>query len=107
MQNYQSCIEACSKCAIACHTCSAACLKEDDVKAMARCIELDMDCAEICTLAAGFMARGSDYAKQICALCAQICRACGEECKKHEADHCQRCAEACFACAEECERMSA
>ncbi|MGE6375135.1 four-helix bundle copper-binding protein, partial [Stutzerimonas stutzeri] len=40
-------------------------------------------------------------------VCAQICRACGEECKKHSADHCQRCAEACLACAEQCEKMAA
>lgn len=107
MQINQKCIDACNHCAVACHTCSAACLQEDDVKAMARCIELDMDCAAMCQMAVALMARDSNFAKQACRLCAEMCRACGEECQKHEADHCQRCAKACFACAEECERMAA
>ena len=89
-----------------CETCASACLREDDVKMMARCIELDRDCADICRLAAILMSRESDYAKEFCALCAKICRACGEECAKHEMDHCQECAKACMNCAEECERMA-
>ncbi|MEP7303836.1 MAG: four-helix bundle copper-binding protein, partial [Caldimonas sp.] len=28
-------------------------------------------------------------------LCAEICKACGEECAKHPMDHCQACARAC------------
>ncbi|MDI9730490.1 four-helix bundle copper-binding protein, partial [Stutzerimonas stutzeri] len=44
---------------------------------------------------------------EFCALCAKICRACGEECAKHQMDHCQECAKACMKCAEECERMAA
>jgi hypothetical protein len=51
-ENYQSCIDACHDCAVACDHCAASCLKEDDVKSMAQCIALDIDCAEICRLAA-------------------------------------------------------
>jgi len=47
-QQYQSCIEACNLCADACDYCAGACLQERDVKAMARCISLVMDCAQIC-----------------------------------------------------------
>ncbi len=43
---YQSCIQACWTCAQACEMCASACLREEDVKAMARCIELDRDCAD-------------------------------------------------------------
>jgi hypothetical protein len=103
---FQSCIEACTECAVTCHHCAAACLQEPDVKMMARCIALDMDCAAICELAAAAMARGSSYAQDICRLCADICEACGDECGKHEAEHCKRCAEACRRCADECRRMS-
>ena len=74
---------------------------------MARCIELDRDCADICAMAAILMSRGSEYAKELCALCAKVCRDCGEECSKHQTDHCQECATACMKCAEECERMAA
>lgn len=105
-QQHMSCIEACDQCAIACSHCATACLQEPDVKAMARCIALDIDCAEICRLASAAMARGSEQAQAICALCADICEACGEECEKHQMDHCQACAESCRRCAQECRRMA-
>jgi hypothetical protein len=105
-QQYASCIEACDQCAIACYHCSTACLQEDDVKALARCMALDTDCAEVCKLASAAMARGSEQAHAICTLCADICDACGDECGKHPMDHCQACAEACRRCAQECRRMA-
>ena len=106
-EKFASCIKACYDCAAEYNHCAAACLKEDDVKMMARCIALDMDCAEICALAAAAMARGSECARTICAACADVCQACGDECGKHKHDHCKRCAEACRRCAEECRKMAA
>ena len=44
---YRDAIEACHRCADACDHCAAACLLEDDVKAMARCVALDIDCADL------------------------------------------------------------
>ena len=105
-QNYASCIEACNACADICDHCAAACLQEDDVKMMVRCIALDMDCAQICRLAASYMSRGSEMAQQICAFCAEVCERCGEECAKHSMDHCQECAAACRRCAQECRSMA-
>ena len=107
LDNFQSCIDACNACATACDNCAASCLREEDVKMMARCIALDMDCSQACRLAAGVMARASEHAAAVCRLCAELCRACGEECGKHQMDHCQQCAAACRRCAEECERMAA
>jgi hypothetical protein len=105
--HYRSCIEACNACADACDHCATACLAEPDVKMMARCIALDIDCAAICRLAAGSMSRGSELAQSICGLCADVCEACGEECAKHDhMQHCRACAEACRRCAEECRRMA-
>ena len=103
----QSCIEACNECAVACNDCAAACLGEDNVKMMARCIALDIDCAAICQLAAAAIARDSEFVAEICAVCATACEACGDECAKHKMAHCQACAEACRRCAEECRRMAA
>jgi hypothetical protein len=103
----RSCIEACYACAAACDNCSTACLQEDDVKMMARCIALDMDCAQLCRTAAAIMARGGELTKAVCALCADACDACAAECGKHQMDHCQQCAAACRRCAEECRRMAA
>ena len=104
---WQSCIEACVECWLACEMCSDACLDEENVEAMVRCIRLDRECAEMCQTAARAMVRGSDEAKAICRLCAEICDRCGEECARHEADHCQACAEACRRSAEECRKMAA
>ena len=97
-----------NNCAAECNHCAAACLDEQDVKMLANCIKLDIDCAEICTLAAGFVARGSTHAAHILAECAEICNACADECEKHAQhgmQHCKDCAEACRKCAEACAQM--
>ena len=86
--------------------CASACLREDDVKMMARCIQLDMECAVICSAAAQVMSMNGENAERLCGICADICQACGDECGKHDMDHCRRCAEACHRCAEECRSMA-
>lgn len=107
LENYRDCIEACDACAAACDHCASACLAEDNPKPMVRCIGLDTDCAAVCRLAAGFMARGSGRVRAICALCAELCVLCAEECERHSMEHCRRCAAACRQCAEECRRVAA
>ena len=102
---FQSCIDACNACADACDRCAAACLQEPDVNAMTRCIALDIDCAEICRLAAGATARSSEIAATICRACMEVCEACADECTRHAARHCQDCAAMCRRCMEECRRM--
>lgn len=105
-QQFTSCIEACNQCAIACGHCAAECLKEPDPKAMARCIALDIDCADACRFAVAAMSRASECSGTICAMCAEICDTCAEECEKHPMDHCRDCAAACRRCADECRRMA-
>ena len=104
---YKTCIEACLKCASICNHCASSCTEEDDVKMMAGCIRMDMECAAICYAAAQLMSLGSERAKEICRICADICEACGAECSQHHTEHCQECAAACKACAEECRKMAA
>ena len=105
-QDFHACIAACNACADACDQCAAACLQETNVQAMARCIALDIDCAQICRMASAYMARNSELANYLCKFCEEVCEACGEECARHQAAHCQRCATACRSCAEECRRMA-
>ena len=106
-EQFRSCIDACNSCAEACDHCAASCLREKDVQAMARCIQLDIDCAAICRLATGYMVRGSELAGAICETCAEVCEACAQECAKHsKMEHCRQCADACQRCAEECRRMA-
>lgn len=85
---YKNCIDACLKCAAICNHCASACLQEEDVKMMARCIQLDMECAVICYAAAQLMSLGSEYAKHICHHCAEICSKCAEG-AKHSAEVCK------------------
>lgn len=106
-QQFQSCLAACNACAIACDRCVAAGLQEDDVKSVAGCLAMSIDCAALCRVAADAVARNSELARRICEACADICDACAEECGQHEMDYCQACAAACRRCASECRKMAA
>ena len=106
LTRYADCIAACQGCAVACHHCAAACLQEPDVKAMARCIGLDLDCAQVCQVAVALMAGGSERVPALCQVCADICRDCAAECERHDMDHCQQCAEACRRCASQCDAVA-
>lgn len=106
-EQFASCIAACNDCADACDHCASACLQERNVADLARCIRLDLDCAAICRVAAGAVARGSELAPQICQACADVCDACAQECERHtKMIHCKECADACRRCADECRRMA-
>ncbi|MDK8643772.1 MULTISPECIES: four-helix bundle copper-binding protein [Bacillati] len=105
-EQFQACIDECLACMKVCNHCYDACLKEGDSHHMADCIRLDRECADMCAFAAGAMSRNSQFAHQICQLCAEICEACGNECKKHDHAHCKECAEACFKCADVCRKMA-
>lgn len=91
------------KCITACEYCATLCLKEPDAGHMARCVMLDRDCADICTLTVRFVARNSEHAKHVMKECIEICKACAEECSKHDNSHCRHCAEICRECATHCE----
>lgn len=110
-EKFATCIEACVECANECEHCATACLNEKDVAHMAKCIEIERYCADLCRMSAAFMARSSEatehYAKELCALCAHVCEDCAKECEKHShMEHCKACAEACRECAKACHAMS-
>lgn len=90
-------------CTLACEYCFSQCLHESDIAMMVRCIELDRDCADVCSQAARLLARDAETSGRLIATCAELCRLCAQECRKHKMDHCQRCADACELCAEACE----
>ncbi|MFB9865300.1 four-helix bundle copper-binding protein [Rufibacter immobilis] len=100
-------IDALQECILACEHCASACLQEEHVKMMARCIQLDRDCADICRLTATLLARGSVHGKHLLRECIEVCEACAAECAQHDHDHCQACAEACRRCAEACRSLAA
>lgn len=107
-EQFKSCIDACVRCAQECEHCATACLGERDAASLANCIRLDADCAEMCWGVASFMSRGSEFAPDLCGMCAEICDVCAAECQKHASrmDHCRVCAEVCRNCAEECRQVA-
>ena len=107
LDEYKKCIEACYLCATACDNCAASCFDEENLEMMRECIKLDMQCANICRLAAQFMILNSGSAQDLCRLCADVCQKCGDECGKHDYDHCQDCSNACHHCAEQCRKRAA
>src|SRR3546814_32413 len=82
-QMYQHCIEECYACAVECSHCATACLREEDVKNLSRCIQLDLECAAFCRSAAEVMSLGSEFSARLCELCAEVCNACAAECERH------------------------
>lgn len=101
-----SCIEECMVCAQACHACASACLSEQDVSVLARCIRLDLDCADICETTARTLTRltdqGSPELRGLLQACRASCRSCADECRTHAHAHCEACANACERCEQAC-----
>ncbi|MGH8806969.1 MAG: four-helix bundle copper-binding protein [Noviherbaspirillum sp.] len=102
---FQACIDECHRCADACDYCANLSLSEYDIRALKRCIRLTIDCAQLCRVAAAYMARGSELSNILCTACSQVCEVCADECAQHEMQHCQDCASACRRCAEACTQM--
>lgn len=94
-------IDAAGQCSHACTACADACLGEASVGELVRCIRLDQDCADVCSVAARVASRqtesDTDLVRAIVEACATACRACGDECDEHASrhDHCRICAQAC------------
>src|SRR3954449_2587010 len=84
---YKSCIDACLQCAAICNHCASSCTQEEDVKMMAKCIQLDMECSAMCYASAQLMSLGSERAKEVCRICAALCEECGNECSQHQTEH--------------------
>lgn len=103
----QQCIQACLDCYAVCTTTAAHCLGLGGEHASLEHQTILLDCARLCQASADFMLRGSHRHQQVCAVCAEACRACERECTRLGASDAmmQQCAEACRRCAESCERM--
>ena len=102
-QQNKQLLDALNNCAAECNHCTSACLEEQDIKMLARCIKLDIDCAQICSLTASLISRSSEHGNHLLKECAEVCNACADECEKHShMDHCRTCADACRACADAC-----
>jgi len=98
----RECIEIRNEAAGVCEWCADECLGDEE---MEECARLCRDVADIASLHARFMARNSNYSKQLAEACAGACEEKAEECERHDAEHCQVCAEVLTECAESCRNM--
>jgi hypothetical protein len=102
------CIEECLACAFACTSCADADLAEEDVRELARCIRLDLDCADVCDATRRVLTRQTSFEpslpRSLVETCALACRLCAEECERHadHHEHCRICAEVCRRCEQAC-----
>jgi len=85
---------ALTACVAACHECFAGSLAEPGAAALGRGIQLSRDCAELCQLVAGFVARGAEHTPYLLRAGAELCRACADEVTQYPYDYTRRCAEA-------------
>ena len=96
-------IQLLGDCVQSCDECIRGDLMEKEVMMMARCIKLDLDCAEICAITSRYLTRKSEFGSSLVTLCAVICDACAKECEKFpDMPHCVECARVCRRCAKEC-----
>lgn len=105
---YDEYIKACLDCAVACNTCTVACLNEPEVKSLAKCIQLNLECATVCKAAAELMTLQSTFSGRLIDLCLDVCNDCAAECGLHASmgtEHCRICAEACLQCATVCSKL--
>ena len=108
MDEMTQCIQLCQDCHTLCIRMIGHCLRLGGRHAAPDHIRLLMDCAQICTTTADYMARGSSFHDRTCSLCSEICRLCAESCEQLRGDDqlIKQCAEMCRRCAESCERMA-
>jgi len=78
---------------------------------LARCIRLDLDCAEVCGATGRILSRQTATDSQMLRValeaCAQACHLCGEECEQHaeHMEHCRICANVCRRCESACNNL--
>ena len=100
------CIQDCLECYRVCQAnASLHCLELGGEHVAPRHFRLMLDCVEACRSAAAMMLNGSEHAAEHCRMCAKICLACAESCRK--LGDMEDCVSACERCAESCERMAA
>jgi hypothetical protein len=107
-----ACIHACVECAQTCTACADACVAEQD-RALARCIRINLDCADLCTTASRVLSRQLapelGVVSMLLQVCAAMCDVCAYECQQHAAmhAHCDVCAMACRRCTDACRDLLA
>ena len=83
------------------------------VQELAKCIRLDLDCADVCAATLRVVSRQTEYdanvTRPLLQACVATCKSCGDECERHASmhEHCRVCAEACRDCEQACNKFIA
>lgn len=108
------CIEACYECGQACTQCADACLSgQGKQPELAKCIRLNLDCADVCITTGRIVSRQTEYDANLTRPALEACiaasKSCGDECERHgeHMEHCAVCAQCCRACEEACRGLLA
>ena len=105
--NMEAAIQNALECSRVTQNCLQHCLAEGGKHAEKKHVNLMKECAELCQLSASFMIEGSDFAHDLCGVCARVCDACADSCANvDEEDAMMRlCITACRKSAESCRNM--
>ena len=95
LSRQQHVLNALAICAAACDQCAALGLLETTQSQHRRSYRLSRDCADLCRLAATFLAREAEHTPHLLRECAELCRACANECTQFDTPTHRMCTEAC------------
>lgn len=95
-------IEACRKCIQDCEYCLIQMAGMESKNDCPLCCIL---CIESCSATLKFLMTESNFSKGYCALCADVCQWCAEQCGQYDHKHCEDCANSCVKCMEECRKI--
>jgi hypothetical protein len=105
------CIEACTWAELACLACAEMCLNDVPNEELSLCVQLSLDCAEICWTTRKFVTDALVVAPQLVReqldQCALACAACAAECRRHAAtlSELATCEQSCARCEQLCRSM--
>lgn len=103
----QMCILNCLQCHQVCEVTIDHCLRKGGHHADSVHIQILRDCAQICSVSADFMLRGSDLHMRTCDICAEVCIRCAQDCERMNDDSImQNCIDVCRRCSESCKKMA-
>jgi hypothetical protein len=104
----QRCIDECQECHAICTHTIAHCLELGGRHAAPEHISVLADCAAACAASADSMLRSSPRHGRFCAICAEMCDACAQDCERMADGDAtmEECAKICRRCAESCREMA-
>ena len=103
---FAECIASCTDCHQVCVETISAGVQRGGDHAHLLHLRLLMDCATVCDATRDLMLRSSDFAHQMCGLCASVCERCAASCERVGGEDMRRCADACRRCAQSCRAMA-